>query len=122
VSKFLLDANLSPKTAVFLSESFGLDAVHQRDVLPDSPKDEEIIALAKREGRIIITFDKGFGERYYHLERGQLGIIILRLRNQRRLAVEQTLTRFFQEQASGIALDTSLVTIEGATVRVTIPA
>lgn len=98
MSKFLLDANLSPKTAVFLSESFGLDAVHQRDVLPGSPKDEEIIALAKREGRII-----------------------LRLRNQRRLAVEQTLTRFFQEQAPGIALDTSLVTIEGATVRVTTP-
>ena len=65
MTKFLLDANLSPKTAAFL-----------------------------------------------------FGIIVLRLRNQRRLAVEQTLTRFFQEQAPPITPDTSLVIIEDAGIRV----
>jgi predicted nuclease of predicted toxin-antitoxin system len=77
VTRLLLDANLSPKTAAFLSESFDLDAVHQREVLSGSPTDEEVLALAEREQRVIITSDRGFGERYYHHERGQVGIIHL---------------------------------------------
>ncbi len=119
MSKFLLDANLSPKTRAFLEEALGLDA---EDLLTRSLShlpDEEVIALAKREQRVIITFDRGFGERYYHQERGQLGIIVLRLSNQRRLVVEQSLSRFFEAEAPHIDLDTSLVIIEDAGVRVT---
>jgi predicted nuclease of predicted toxin-antitoxin system len=118
VSRFLLDANLSPKTRAFLQDVLGLDA---EDLLTRSLSDlpdEEVIALAKNEGRVIITFDRGFGERYYHQERGQVGIIVLRLSNQRRLVVEQTLARFFQTQAATIDLGTSLVIIEDAGLRV----
>jgi predicted nuclease of predicted toxin-antitoxin system len=118
VSKFLLDANLSPKTRAFLQDVLGLDA---EDLLTRSLSDlsdEEVIGLAKTEGRVIITFDRGFGERYYHQERGQVGIIVLRLSNQRRFVVEQALARFFQTQAATIKLDTSLVIIEDAGLRV----
>jgi len=118
VSKFLLDANLSPKTAAFLTETFGFDVAHQDDILPGSPTDDEVVQVAQREKRVIITFDRGFGEQYYQQERGQLGVIVLRLRNQRRPNVEQTLARFFQEAAPPIALDTSLVIIDEGTVRV----
>lgn len=121
MSTFLLDANLSPKTAAFLRETFDLDVVHQRDVLPGSPSDEEVAAYAKREGRIILTFDLGFGERYAHQDRGQLGIVVLRLHNHRRLAVEQVLARFFATDAPTINLETSLVIIEEHRVRVVSP-
>jgi predicted nuclease of predicted toxin-antitoxin system len=118
VSKFLLDANLSPNTAAFLTETFGLDVVHQDDILPGSPTDDEVVEVAKGQQRVIITFDRGFGEQYYQQERGQLGVIVLRLRNQRRPSVEQTLARFFRDEAPNLDLDTSLVIIDEGTVRV----
>jgi predicted nuclease of predicted toxin-antitoxin system len=121
MSTFLLDANLAPKTAAFLRETFGLDVVHQRDVLPGSPSDEEVAAYAKREGRVIVTFDLGFAERYAQQGRGQLGIVVLRLQNHRRLAVEQVLARFFASDAPSIDLDTSLVIIQEHRVRVRQP-
>lgn len=117
MSRYLLDANVSPNTAQFLRDTFGVDAIHQRDVLAGSPRDEEIVARAKLDGHFIITFDLGFGERYYRQERGQVGVIVLRLRNQRRPSVEQALSRFFHREARTLNLDTSLVVIEETTVR-----
>jgi len=118
VSKYLLDANLSPKTVAFLTETFGFDVVHQDDILPGSPTDDEVVEVAKREKRVIITFDRGFAEQYYQQERGCLGVIVLRLRNQRRPNVEHTLARFFQDEAPNLDLDSSLVLIDEGTVRV----
>ena len=66
MSKFLLDANISPETAEFLRTTLGLDAV----ALPREQltlKDPEIVALAKVQGRVIVTFDLDFGELYHSL-------------------------------------------------------
>jgi len=43
-------------------------------------EDDEVINLAVRENRIIITHDLGFGSIYYFSKRGQVGIIVLRIR------------------------------------------
>ena len=40
-------------------------------------EDDEVVNLAARENRIIITHDLGFGSIYYFFKRGQVGIIIL---------------------------------------------
>jgi 8-oxo-dGTP pyrophosphatase MutT (NUDIX family) len=48
VSTFLLDANLSPRTSAFLSDTFGLDVVHQGDVLPGSPTEVGRVREAAR--------------------------------------------------------------------------
>ena len=42
-------------------------------------EDDEVINLAVRENRIIITHDLGFGSIYYFSKRGQVGIIVLRI-------------------------------------------
>jgi predicted nuclease of predicted toxin-antitoxin system len=118
VSTFLLDANLSPQTAAFLRETLGLDVVHQRDVLPGSPTDDEMVALAVRERRVIITFDTDFGEIHHFRGHGTLGVIQLQLRNQTVEAVNRVLARFFTHDAAGLDLDHSLVTIEEHQVRV----
>lgn len=48
MSKDLLDANLSPKTAAFLIETFGFDVVHQDDILPGSPTDDEVVEIGHK--------------------------------------------------------------------------
>jgi predicted nuclease of predicted toxin-antitoxin system len=121
VTAFLLDANISPQTATFLKETLGLDVVHQRDVLPGSPTDQQIVAFAKQEHRVIITFDTDFGELYHFRERGRVGIIQLQLRNQTVESVNKALADFFSHEAARLTLDTSLVTIEEHQVRVITP-
>ncbi len=118
MSAFLLDANLSPRTAEHLVKTHGLDVIHVRDRRPGTIPDEEIVALAKTEGRVIITFDTDFGEIYHFRERGAIGVIVLQLRDQTVEAVHRVLDQFFRENAGTIALDTSLVVLERDKVRV----
>ena len=101
MSKFLLDANISRETAEFLRTTVGLDA----EALPREQlelKDPEIVALAKKQSRVIITFDLDFGELYHFRERGQLGVIILRLEDQTVESVNAALARFFRSDMTSI--------------------
>jgi predicted nuclease of predicted toxin-antitoxin system len=68
-------------------------------------KDQEIVSLAQREGRIILTHDLDFGEIYHLTSGGEVGVIVLRLRRQTVEAVNEVLTRFL---ASGILDDEKL--------------
>lgn len=74
--KFLIDANLGRKFTNALKQA-GYDAVFAKDLAPFS-SDEEILANAKSEGRIIITNDKDFGELVFRLRRISSGVILLR--------------------------------------------
>ena len=116
MSKFLLDVNLSPETGAFLRKTFAFDVV--RSTPPELP-DEAVVDLAKREQRvIIITLDQDFGEIYYLRERGRVGVLVLRLRDQTVASVNRVLAAFFRTQAHDIDLDTSLVVIDEYQVRV----
>ena len=42
-------------------------------------EDDEIVALAQTENRVIITLDVGFGSIYYFFKRGPVGIILIRI-------------------------------------------
>jgi predicted nuclease of predicted toxin-antitoxin system len=58
--RFLADENF-PGAAVAKLQAAGHDIVWVRTAAPGS-KDEDILAVAVREERIILTFDKDFGE------------------------------------------------------------
>jgi predicted nuclease of predicted toxin-antitoxin system len=118
VKKFLLDANLSPRTSAYLADTFHFDVTDLQTRQQGKLPDEEIVILAKTEGRIIITLDKDFGEIYYLRERGKVGVIVLRLEDQTVESVNKTLYTFCSEQAANIELATSLVVIEPDTIRV----
>ena len=76
--RFLADENL-PGNAVAEIEAAGHDIVWVRTVAPGS-KDEDILALAVREERIILTFDKDFGELAWHAGLpASSGIVLIRL-------------------------------------------
>jgi predicted nuclease of predicted toxin-antitoxin system len=115
---FLLDANLSPETTSFLVAAFGIDVTDLMSRGLSHLRDIEVVELAKREGRVIITFDLDLGEIYHRKERGRLGVIMLRLNDQTIEAVNSVLDRFFRTQAATIPLERSLVVIDETRVRI----
>jgi len=118
VAKFLLDANLSPKTGRYLREKFNLDIVDLITLGKHDLTDEKVIKLAKKDKRVIITFDLDFGEIYYFSERGKVGIIVLRIENQTVESVNKVLDKFFQKEAKNIDLEKSLVVIDENRIRI----
>lgn len=118
MSTFLLDANISPKIGKFLHADFGFDVASILGRGLGQIPDEQVITIAKQEQRVIITFDKDFGEAYYLRERGTIGIITLSLSDQRTERVREVLGRFFRTEARHIELGTSLVILEETRVRI----
>lgn len=118
MSRFLLDANLSPETGRYLVDAFDIDVVALAGQRLNRLTDSAAVALAHREQRVIITLDKDFGELYHRWERGQLGVIILRLRDESIESVNEVLGSFFRQQADEIDLDRSLVVLDGTRVRI----
>lgn len=92
---FLADENISPETADFL-ESLGYPCHSLRRDGPWQLSDPEIVALAKQNGLVILTHDLDFAQIYYLAERGQVGIIVLRLRHQTVEAVNRALDLFLR--------------------------
>jgi len=101
---FLADENISPETAAHL-QTLGHSCHSLRQAGPWRLKDQEIVTLAQREGRIIVTHDLDFGQIYHLTSGGQVGVIVLRLKRQTVEAVNEVLTRFL---ASGVLDDESL--------------
>lgn len=118
MTKYLLDANLSPLTRQFLERQFDLDVIDLASEGLSSLPDEDVVALAKRSDRVIITFDLDFGEMYYLREPGTFGVIILRLVNQTVEAVNGVLGNFFSQLADQIYIDFSLIVIDEDRVRI----
>lgn len=92
---FLADENISPETADHL-QTLGHSCRSLCRRGPWQLSDSEIVALAREEGQIILTHDLDFGQLYYFRERGEIGIIVLRLRNQTVESVNEVLTRFLE--------------------------
>jgi len=115
---FLADENISPESADHLA-ALGYPC---RALCRDGPRklsDREIVRLAKQEGHIILTHDLDFGQIYYLAEKGQIGVLVLRLRHQTIEAVNDVLQRFLQSRAlTEQQLRQSLVILSESTYRV----
>lgn len=100
--------------AVDLLKAAGHDVVWAGDWLTD-PGDNEILSLAHREGRILITLDKDFGE--LAVVRGQAHAGIIRLvilsTSQQAPTCLMALNRYGTELQSG-----AIVTVEPGRVRI----
>ena len=78
---FLVDECAGPAVAAWLrSESHDVFSVYDE---ARGMTDEQVLAKAFAEGRILITIDKDFGERVYRDQQPHCGVILLRLADQR---------------------------------------
>ena len=115
--KFLLDANLSPLTAEFL-RNLNFDAVSILEQKLHYLSDEDVVKKAKREGRIIITFDQDFVDLWYFREKGKVGIMRIRTKNQTPENVNKILKKFFESPKSKADFGKQLVVIKETGIRI----
>ena len=101
-----------------MQATFGFDVIDLLSTGLSHLSDRQIVAMAKREARVVITFDLDFGRIYHQWERGQIGAIVLRLEDQTVESVNRTLGRFFTEVADTVSLERSLVVLDEIRVRI----
>lgn len=89
--KLLIDENISPEITKNL-RTLGYDVSSARESCKGCP-DEEIVEIAKKEERTIITFDLDFGELYRNLG---VSSIVLRLKTKNPAVVLNHLLNFFK--------------------------
>jgi len=78
--KFLADMGISPWTVTFLCEQ-GHDAVHLHEEGLDRLHDPAILEKARREERVLLTHDLGFGELVAASGARLPSVIVFRLQN-----------------------------------------
>lgn len=75
--KFLADEGVD-RSIVEILRKFNFDVYYVIDEIR-SLTDEELLNIANKENRILITRDKDFGELIYRLNQPHAGIILIRL-------------------------------------------
>ncbi len=79
MSKFLANENV-PDAAVMLARQSGIDLSWIREIGPGMD-DDAVLALSLREGRVLVTFDKDFGEMAFRGGADAIcGVVLLRPR------------------------------------------
>lgn len=76
--RFLLDESVEYRLAAFLQDQ-GHDVTAIAHDYPGALSDREVLALAQREGRVLVTNDRDFGELIYRLGLPHRGVIFFRL-------------------------------------------
>lgn len=96
---------------------FGYDVWWTGDLLED-PGDDEILAIAKKEGRILVTLDKDFGELVFlHglAHSGILRLVEIPSKSQGK-SIHQVLQSFAEQLIRG-----AIVTVKKDRIRVRLP-
>lgn len=79
MTRFLANEN-TPRDAVLAARTAGHEVTWMVEVQPGAT-DDIVLALAQREGRVLITFDKDFGELVFRQGRvASPGVILFRPR------------------------------------------
>jgi predicted nuclease of predicted toxin-antitoxin system len=115
--RFLVDAYLSPRLAVSLTEA-GHDAVHVADLGMSRATDLEILDVADREDRVVVSADTDFGTLLAMGNRRRPSVLLLRLASPRR-AEHVTAVLHLNLPAVLDALDAgSVLVVEDARIRI----
>ena len=114
--RLLLDMGASPRTAVFL-RGLAHDAVHLREAGLRRLSDEEVIQMAAKEGRIVVTFDLDFSRILALQRRSGPSVVLFRLgdftTDQVNLLLADVLSRCEQQLVKG-----AIVVVEPDRLRV----
>mgnify|MGYP005842355065 CR=1 FL=1 len=114
--RLLADMNISPKTVDALRQR-GWDIIRVSQILPMDAEDEEILGLARREDRVVITQDLDFSALLVLGGYDRPSLVTLRLAT----SDPETVTRRLLDVLPGleeVLRKGSAVTVDDATVRV----
>ncbi len=114
--KFIADVNVSPKTVLDLREA-GYDIIRSSKVLPANAKDIEILELAHRQNRVIVTQDLDFSMLVAINGYDQPSLITLRLSSAKPDVVTQRLLNLLPIIQSELS-KAFAVTVNDETMRV----
>lgn len=99
--RFLVDESTGPDVALWLrSEGHEVYSVYES---ARGMADEEIMRKAVAQDWILITNDKGFGERVYRQRQPHKGVVLLRLDDERAAIKIQTLRRLLDRYSARLA-------------------
>ncbi|HRO38463.1 MAG TPA: DUF5615 family PIN-like protein [Flavobacteriales bacterium] len=111
--RFLANENF-PDPSITLLRDDGHDVLSIRQQAPGSP-DPHVIAMAQAEGRIILTFDKDYGELIFkHAMESPPAVIFLRYRGRDPKAAARLIQAMLTE---GTAVGERFTIVEGSGVR-----
>ena len=113
---FLADMNLSPVTVAALQQE-GWDIVRVSALLPANAPDTEILALARRQNRVIITQDLDFSTLLALGGHAQPSLITLRLSQADPIRVTERLRQVLPQLAQALQ-EGSAVTVNDRSVRI----
>ena len=112
--RFIVDECTGPVVARWL-QSQGHDAFSVYE-LARGISDEEIAEKAATQDRIVITNDKGFGERTFREGRRHAGIVLLRLKDERSTCKIEALRRLLESHPA--RLEGNFVVVTEKAVRI----
>ena len=112
MTRFIADENI-PKEAVDLLKKQGLDIVSVTD-FAFGLGDKEVLDIANSNDRIVITFDKDFGQLIFKKKRKTKGLMLLRFVPK---SPQQTATIIQQVLATKIKIENSIVTVKKDSIR-----
>jgi len=113
---FLGDMGIAGSTINWL-KSKGHDAKHLRDEGLHRLHDDEIFAKAKRENRIVLTFDLGFGDIVAAAGTALPSIIIFRLQDETPPNVNRRLEVVLREAATDLSQG-AIISVDEARYRI----
>jgi predicted nuclease of predicted toxin-antitoxin system len=114
--KLLLDMGVAPRTAEFL-RMHGHDAVHLRELGLVKLPDPEIVRLAERENRVIVTFDLDFSRIVALGRLAQPSVILFRLDQFTTDEIQKQLVELLRQVSSDLEAG-AIVVVDSERVRV----
>ena len=114
MTQFLADENI-PKETVDLLRRQGVDIIPVTK-FSSGKSDAEVLDLANQTGRVIITFDKDFGQLIFKEKRKTKGLILLRFAPK---SPQQIAKRIQQVLTTNISMENSVVVVKKDSIRVT---
>lgn len=97
--RFLADAGISPKTVEFLKQ-LGHEATHVRTLGMQRAPDARVIALARTDGTVVLSFDLDFGDLLALGVTDKPSVILFRLADERAESVNRRLSAVLNEQVT----------------------
>ena len=113
--KFLADMGVSMSTVLALRK-YGHETVHLREENLGRLPDDAILEKARREGRVVLTFDLDFGDILAAGAHTLPSVIIFRLRNQTPSSVTPKLLEVISKRSNELA-DGAIIIVEDARYR-----